>query len=92
MPPETRAAILSPSTLIPVGVLFALLTPLILGVWTASGAFSEFTNRLSSLERTVRYESWTYEMEKDAWTEFQRANPSLTIPDYRRIKSEHAQP
>jgi len=49
---------------------------------------SEFTNRLSSLEGKVT-SRWTYNMEKESWFYFQRANPEVKIPDVSEIRNDN---
>ena len=80
MPTISREAVLP----ISLGLLFGLTV----GIFTLALKVSEFTNRLSSLEGKVT-SRWTYNMEKESWFYFQRANPEVKIPDVSEIRNDN---
>jgi len=81
-----KTAILSPQTLIPMGLLCALLIPLTAATWWAGTSYTQFTNRLTDVELAVLGKRWTPAMEQAAWFEFQRLNPEIEVPNARQIQ------
>ena len=73
---------------ISIGALAALLAALVTGVWHLKGAISDWETRLGRIESKLG-SRWSYYMEREAWNEFHRENPSIKIPDIKTIRDDY---
>ena len=77
---------LTKDTAIPIS--FALLIALIAGIWALAYRVHSWENRLKDIETGIQL-GWSYHMEREAWKDFQRMNPTLKIPDVISIRRSY---
>lgn len=69
----------------PITIHASMIVLIVVGTWALSSRVASWESRFKGLERHTK-SRWSYEMEEDAWREFERTGKT---PDLEKIKGRY---